>query len=83
MRFFEKLFGYLSNLDKSHKNDDYAQATIEFATSPDIYTSDEIVYIKRKLDLKTKGENDGPSRIIPSESLPSQPKAKPRSHQDA
>ncbi len=80
MRFFEKLFGFLSNSDK---NNDYAKATLEFATSPDIYTSDEIIYTKRKVDFKAKGENDGPSKIIPSESLTSKPKVNTRLHQDA
>ena len=80
MRFFEKLFGSSSNSDE---NNDYASATFEFATSSDIYTSDEIVYAKREPDLKTKGENDGPSKIIPSESLTSKPKVNTRLHQDA
>jgi hypothetical protein len=54
MRFFEKLFGSSSNSDK---NNDYAKATLEFATSPDIDTSNAIVYTKRELDFKTKGES--------------------------
>jgi hypothetical protein len=53
MRFFEKLFGSSSNSDK---NNDYAKATLEFATSPDIDTSIAIVYTKREVDFKTKGE---------------------------
>jgi hypothetical protein len=80
MRFFEKLFGSSSNSDK---NNDYAKATLEFATSPDIDTSNAIVYTKRELDFKTKGEYDGPSQIIPSESLTSKPKVNTRLHQDA
>ena len=54
MRFFEKLFGSLSNSDK---NNDYARATLEFATSSDINTSNDIVYTKHKLAFKAKGEN--------------------------
>ncbi|MCP4608019.1 MAG: hypothetical protein GY845_04820 [Planctomycetes bacterium] len=82
MRFFERLFGSVSE-SNSDENNDYARATFEFATSSDIYTSDEIVYTKREPDLKTKGKNDGPSQIIPNESLTSKPKVNPRSHQDA
>ena len=74
------MFGLSSNSDK---NDDYTKATFVFATSPDIYTSDEIVYTKQKYAFKTKGEYDGPSQIIPSESLTSKPKVKPRLHQEA
>ena len=80
MRFFEKLFGFLSNSDK---NNDYARATFEFATSPDINTSNDIVSTRQELDFKTKGEYDGPSQIIPSESLTSKPKVNPRLHQGA
>jgi tetratricopeptide (TPR) repeat protein len=51
MRFFEKLFGSVPNSDE---NNDYARATLEFATSREINKSSTIVDNNQSLILKDK-----------------------------
>ena len=55
MRFFEKLFGSLSNSDQKN---DYARATLEFATSPEIKKSNATIYTSRGLAFNAKDEYD-------------------------
>jgi len=53
MRFFKKLFGLVSN---SNKNNDYARATLEYATSPEIIERNMIVYNNRRLAFEADSE---------------------------
>ena len=57
MRFFKKLFGSASN---SNKKNDYARATLIYATSPQIYKGDAIVCYNRRFAFNSKGEYDQP-----------------------
>lgn len=53
MRFFKKLFGSVSN---SNKKNDYARATLEYATSPQIIEKNAIVYNNRRLAFEADSE---------------------------
>ncbi len=57
MRFLKKLFGSVSN---SNKKNDYARATLEYATSPEIIERNTIAYNNLGLAFKAKGEYDRP-----------------------
>ena len=57
MRFFKKLFGSVSN---SNKKNDYARATLEYATSPVIIERNAIVYGNRGLAFEAEGQYDRP-----------------------
>ena len=57
MHFLKKLFGSVS---KSNKKNDYALATLKYATSHQIYKSDAIVCNNRGLAFNSKGEYDQP-----------------------
>ena len=52
MRFFEKL---LSSLSKSNEENNYARATLDYATSPEIKKSNAIVFNNRRLAFETVG----------------------------
>lgn len=49
MRFFKKLFGSASNLNR---NDNYARATFEYATNPEIVERNTINYNSREFDFR-------------------------------
>lgn len=51
MRFLKKLFGFASNLNR---NDDYARATFEYATRPEIIERNTINYRNREFDFRYK-----------------------------
>jgi len=53
MRFFKKLFGSVSN---SNKKNDYARATLNYATSLQINKRNTIICNNRGLAFKSKGE---------------------------
>jgi hypothetical protein len=53
MRFFKKLFGSASNT--GGKNN-YALATVKYATSPEINETNAIVYSNRVLTFRDKGQ---------------------------
>jgi hypothetical protein len=53
MHFFKKLFGLTAN---SNKKNDYARATLEYATSPEIIEKNAIVYNNRRLALEADSE---------------------------
>lgn len=57
MHFLKRLFGSVS---KSNKKNDYARATLEYATNPQVYKSDAIVCYNRRLAFNAKGEYDQP-----------------------
>lgn len=53
MRFFKKLFGSASN---SGNKNNYALATLKYATSPEINETNAIVYSNRVLAFRDKGQ---------------------------
>jgi hypothetical protein len=55
MRFFKK---FLSSVSNSNKKNDYARATLKYATNLEINKSKAIVCNNRGLAFKTKGEYD-------------------------
>jgi hypothetical protein len=57
MRFLKKLFGSVSN---SVGKNDYARATLEYATSPKTFKSNAMVYSNRMLAFEAQGEYDRP-----------------------
>ena len=57
MRFFRKLLGSSSN---SGKKNDYARATLEYATSPQIIETNAIVYSNRSSAFEPEGKYGRP-----------------------
>ena len=57
MRFFQK---FLSSVSNSNKKNDYARATLKYATNLEINKSNAIVCNNRGLAFKSKGEYDRP-----------------------
>ena len=53
MHFFKKLFGSVSN---SNKKNDYARATLKYASSPEIIKSNAIVCNNRRLAFEANSE---------------------------
>lgn len=60
MRFFKKFLGSVSN---SNKKNDYARATLKYATSLEINKRNAIVCNNQGLAFKSKGEYDQPVSV--------------------
>lgn len=59
MRFFEKFFGSVS---KTNEENNYALATLEYATSPEIKKSKAMVYNNRRFSFEAESRYTPPAK---------------------